>query len=253
MDILSHTCTGLAIGLTVINLTEGSAFQKTLIVLASGLGGAIPDIDAISLWSKFDTVFRLPISGREIYSGKYTFSHHGVMHSLSASIVLGVLFLLPDWIIKKRIESPKKAILKAVGFILAFNFHLLEDMPTPAGSWGGVRYFYPAKAYIGGAGKIWWWNNYDLFLIILSVIGFQTMTLIAKKKWRRRISPLVFFLGIILFSFQINHRKHDYSYTGHTQHFQQFEEWSKSEQKEILGEKVYNIMEAFDRRIPLYF
>lgn len=253
MDLLSHTCTGLAVGITLVNLTEGSSLQKSLIVLASGLGGAIPDIDAISLWSKFDLVFGLPISGREIYSGKYTFSHHGAMHSFLASILLGVLFFVPDWIKNKRFVTQKKAILKAVGFILAFNFHLIEDMPTPAASWGGVRFFYPAKAYIGGAGKIWWWNNYDLFLIIASIIVLQTIVFFLKTPWRRRISPLIFLAGTLLFSFQINHRKYDYSYRGHTSNFQQYEEWSKQEQKEILGEKVYNIMEAFDHSIPLYF
>jgi hypothetical protein len=43
-------------------------------------------------------------------------------------------------------------------------------MPTPASTWGGVNFFWPFKTYIGGTGHIWWWNNYDIFLIVVAVI-----------------------------------------------------------------------------------
>ena len=253
MDLLSHTCSGLAVGLTLINLTEGSTWQKTLIVLASGLGGALPDLDAISLWSQFDRIFNLPISGREIYSGKYALLHHGAMHSLLLSILFGSAFFLPTWIRSKKWIFNKKALLKSMGFTMGYNLHLLKDMPTPAATWGGVRYFFPAQEYIGGAGKIWWWNNYDLFLIILSVIVFQLLLFLVRSKWRRRIAPLLFIIGVSLFTYQINHRKYHYAYRGHAQNYQQYEEWSKLEQREILGEKIFNIMESFDHSIPLYF
>ena len=48
------TLTGVAVG-TVIATVSGTSWKhKSLIVFFGGLGGALPDFDAISLWSRFD-------------------------------------------------------------------------------------------------------------------------------------------------------------------------------------------------------
>jgi hypothetical protein len=58
----------------------------------SGLGGALPDFDAISLWSGFDKtfgkLFNLSNSGEVIYFSKFWYSHHGFLHSILASVIL---------------------------------------------------------------------------------------------------------------------------------------------------------------------
>ena len=142
----------------------------------------MPDIDAISLWSGFDStfgyLFGLDASGREIYSGKFWFSHHNFFHSIAAGLMFsGLIFLLLHYIANRKSKIMKTMkenlapnFLYIITFFSGFIVHLLEDMPTPASAWGGVNLFWPFDGFVGGFGCIWWWNNYDIFLIILSAI-----------------------------------------------------------------------------------
>jgi len=50
MDIISHTLTGVAVGTVVATYSDQSWRSKTLIILTGGFGGALPDLDAVSLW-----------------------------------------------------------------------------------------------------------------------------------------------------------------------------------------------------------
>jgi len=129
-------------------------------------------------------------------------------------------------------------------------------MPTPASVWGGVNFFFPSSAYVGGFGKIWWWNNYDLVLIIVGVILLNLfINVFAKKHYRKKIvaSIVTFTLGLTLFLFQINTRPVDFAYTGHTSKYNNLEVASKEIQKNILGDKLYKIMVNIDNKIPLNF
>jgi hypothetical protein len=233
-----------------------------LIVAAGGFGGALPDFDAISLWSKFDvtigSVFNLQHSGKEIYFGKLWYSHHGAMHSLLAPFCFIFLWLLPSLIWNKQFiwRRLKTNLLGILTFLLAYSAHLIEDMITPASVWGGVNLFFPDPTYVGGFGKIWWWNNYDLVLIICSVIAVNLLLiLVIDKSLRlRALSCLVAFaVGAILFVHQINNRPTDFSYEGHTAQYAQFEKQSKEIQRDILGDRLYELMEAIDSKIPLNF
>ncbi|GAB5556873.1 MAG: hypothetical protein SchgKO_10860 [Schleiferiaceae bacterium] len=267
MDLLSHTLTGIAVGTVFSALSKTSWKGKTAIVLAGGLGGALPDFDAISLWSGFDatigSALGLSHSGSEIYFGKFWYSHHGAMHSLLAPLViLGMVILFRFWRKEKRQPSTGSThgVPKLVypAFFFGFFFHLLEDMPTPASVWGGVNLFFPSSDYVGGYGKIWWWNNYDLFLIILSVI-FCNLLLEAiqwlgpKIKIPRGMAAIVFGLGFGLFIFQIQSRPVDFSYSGHTVNYNQYEKQSLEIQRDLLGDRLYEFMYDLDQAIPLYF
>lgn len=129
-------------------------------------------------------------------------------------------------------------------------------MPTPASVWGGVNLFFPSSNYIGGFGDIWWWNNYDLVLIIMSVIVLNLLINMVSRyyyKIKVKVSLIVFFLGLLLFIVQIKTRPTDFSYTGHTLDYDQFETESKLIQKELLGEELFNVMVAIDNKIPLNF
>ena len=96
MDILSHTLSGIAIGTVVATFSNKTWKQKASILLAGGFGGCLPDFDAISLWSKFDStigrLLNLTHSGNEIYFGKLWYSHHAALHSILAPIFLVLLF-----------------------------------------------------------------------------------------------------------------------------------------------------------------
>ena len=226
-------------------------------------------MDAISLWSGFDTTignfFNLSVSGKEIYSGKYWFSHHAFLHSVFAGILIAGLLGLISYMIdskfkglkyKNFLESLNKKRILLIGFFLGFIIHLIEDMPTPASAWGGVNFFWPSKSYTGGTGDIWWWNNYDIFLIVVAVIVANLILHIIQRFIHfdlRKITVGVFIIGLSLAIIQIKTRNFDFSYTGHATRYQEFEDKSKQLQKEILGDKLYLLMEKFDNKLKIYF
>ncbi len=264
MDIISHTLTGVAVGTVFATISNSSWKRKGLIVLIGGLGGALPDLDAISLWSKFDSTIgaflNLKHSGKEIYFGKLWYSHHAFFHSLLAPIILILIYLIIRNIRKFRVlkvvEYFKRNQYLYMTFFFGFVFHLLEDMPTPACVWGGVNLFFPSSSYIGGFGNIWWWNNYDLVLIIFGVIVVNLIINILPKNYhiaKVRLSVIMFSFGASLFLYQINNRGVDFSYTGHTKNYDKFELQSKQIQKKILGDKLFEIMTKIDNKIPFNF
>jgi membrane-bound metal-dependent hydrolase YbcI (DUF457 family) len=269
MDIITHTLSGVAIGTVVISFSQKGYKEKLKILAFSGFGAVLPDLDAISLWSGFDNtfgrLFNLDHSGKEIYFSKFWYSHHAFLHSLLASLLIA--FLIWNFIYflfskqKPRsfnglISQLKGQKLILIGFVAGFIIHLLEDMPTPSCVWGGVNLFWPSKTYIGGTGDIWWWNNYDIFLIVILIILINlailaSTRLIKFKPTRWTIS--VFTIGLILSIVQIKSRDFNFNYTGHTLRYNEFELKSKEIQKDILGNKIYNFMVSFDNKIPLYF
>lgn len=266
MDIISHTLTGIAVGTVSATISNSSWRNKGLIILTGGLGGALPDFDAISLWSKFDATIGsflgLGHSGKEIYFGKFWYSHHAALHSLLAPIILILLAITIKLLFTKKYKAQnilnklKKDRFFLLTFFFGFVFHLLEDMPTPASVWGGVNLFFPSSNYIGGFGKIWWWNNYDLVLIIIGVIIINlTINIIPNHYNRIKVKSCisVFLIGLVLFLVQINTRTVDFSYTGHTVNYHTFETQSKNIQREILGEKLFELMTKIDNKIPVNF
>ena len=266
MDIISHTLTGVAVGTVVSSFSKNKWYTKISIILIGGLGGALPDFDALSLWSKFDStigkIFSLTHTGNQIYFGKLWYSHHGAFHSMLTPILISIVAIAIISLIHnfKQLDEIKKHLIinrfKYLAFCIGFIFHLLEDMPTPGSVWGGVNLFFPSTGYIGGFGKIWWWNNYDLVLIITLIIAINIgLNFIKNKSYQTRIkvTTATMCLGIILGLYQVLTRPIDFSYTGHTKNYNTYERQSKEIQKDILGEKLYNTMEAIDNMIPLYF
>lgn len=269
MNILTHTLSGVAVGTVVASFSKSGFANKTKIILFSGFAGALPDIDAISLWSQFDSTigefFHLSTKGKDIYSAKFWYSHHGFMHSLFAGMLFAFFASLANYIIdiifKKQknfnlISSINDNKLIPIGFFLGFIIHLIEDMPTPASSWGGVNFFWPSRSYIGGTGDIWWWNNYDIFLIVLCVIVLNLFFMIISKFVSfslKKATIIVFLLGFSSIFYQIKTRDFDFAYLGYLKNFQEYESKSKELQRDILGKKLYAIMEKFDNKLRIYF
>ncbi len=258
MDILTHTFSGVAVATTIVGVSRISGKRKATLVVLGALAGAMPDIDAISLWSGFDKSFgnwlKLSDSGNEIYFSTFWYSHHAFMHSLLASVLFGLAMTL---LVKKLFKNEKRfLLLPFLTFVLAYLSHLIGDLPTPASVWNGIALWWPSKVYIGGYGNIWWWNNYDIFLIIfeigvLNIIYMLISGLIRKRA--RWIPLLIFGAGLSFAMYQINTRPFDFSYSGHTPKYSMYEEKSKEIQREILGEKLYKLMENFDNHLPFYF
>lgn len=262
MDILSHTFSGLAVGTVAMQFTKGIK-AKGLVLFCSTLGGFFPDLDAISYWSDFDrtigSFFNLTESGPKIYHAKHWYSHHAFNHSLPAAILYGTIILGVIKLIKKSAFNWKKALPISLGFVFGFLAHVYEDMPTPDFAWGGVAFLFPSENYWGGKGYIWWWNNYDLFLIIFST-GMVNLLISILSKWIKLKPKLscsfIFLIGVGLYLTQMFSRPLDFQYSGFSGHHKVWsinEAKSKEIQKEILGEDLYEFMEALDNEIPFYF
>lgn len=266
MDILTHTISGVAIGTVISSFSKKGIKEQLNIILISGFAGAFPDIDAISLWSQFDSVFgsifNLDYKGKVIYSEKFWYSHHAFFHSITASVLFPLIFSFLFFTLNRKkanffqyMEYMRSNYLLILGFALGFLIHILEDMPTPSSSWGGVNLFWPLEQYIGGYGKIWWWNNYDIFLITLMTI-FINIILITYSKFKEvniwKLTTSVFIGGLIISLLQINTRIFSYKYNNKVDYIT-LEQKSKDEQKRILGEKIFMMMEKLDNIIPLYF
>ncbi|MDR2037151.1 MAG: metal-dependent hydrolase [Bacteroidales bacterium] len=266
MDILTHIVTGAAVG-TVIAAFRPKFNSVGHIILSGAVGGAFPDIDAISLWSKFDITIGkflgLVHSGKEIYFGKFWYSHHGFFHSLVAAVIAGFLIGCFIYVYRRLMMRQEKSfpvffknhIPVFLAFILGAVAHAFEDMLTPASVWGGVRFLWPLDEYTGGWGKIWWWNNYDIFLVVFFSWLLGTWLIYSSRFARFRIYII---MAMIVLScsgiyHQVNTRKTDYAYTGHTMNYARLEEKSKSEQQRILGKKIYRLMARFDNFLPFNF
>jgi membrane-bound metal-dependent hydrolase YbcI (DUF457 family) len=267
MDILTHICSGIA-GATVVAAFAKKQPVRRLQILASGAaGGAMPDIDAVSMWSHFDTTFgrwfNLSHSGRIIYGEKFWYSHHAFFHSIVASLLLALFFGLLSYgiacvIHKKAVNSfyayCTKNTLIIISFFAGYILHLLGDMPTPASVWGGVNLFFPHNAYIGGSGKIWWWNNYDIFLLLVVCIAVNSFLIpVFKRHIQRIVVVSVVLLTFLLVEIQINTRQYNYAYSGNAPHYAEMEQHSKEEQQRILGKPLYSAIEWLDRHLPFHF
>lgn len=263
MDILTHTLSGVAVATVVASSSKIDISKKINYLILGAFAGALPDFDAISLWSKFDKYFgkilNLKHTGNTIYFSKFWYSHHGFLHSIFASILLITIFLLMFYLFQNQFKLKDYFYVNKLyflTFILAFNLHLLEDMPTPACVWGGVNYFWPSKTYIGGSGDIWWWNNYDIFLIVVFVIITNCVLHMVHYYFQFRLIKLtltVFIIGFCLSLYQIKTRGYDFNYYGHDVDFRKNELKSKEIQKKILGNKIYSFMVKFDKRVKLNF
>ena len=257
MDIITHTLSGLLFGTVAASFTSENGWKKKAgVIISGGTGGCLPDIDGISLWSGFDSTvgrfFQLSLSGHEIYFSKLWYSHHGFFHSIAA-----ICSYISIWVIVKSIISPTKIktslhhIMLIVAFAVGYFIHILEDMPTPDGSWGGVNIFWPSSQWVGGTGQIWWWNNYDIFLIVLSALVLNLVILIMGTKYKLpRLIPYIIFIVSFLFSYyQITTRTVNFNHSS----FQSLEQESLEIQRKILGQTIFNIMIVFDEKVKLNF
>lgn len=268
MDILTHALSGTAIATCTSAFIETKPLNKVKILLAGTFGGILPDLDAISLWSGFNPLFgklfNLPNTGREIYGMKFWYSHHAFMHSVLASILFGLLLVGFLYQIEKTRNKERAkpvftnqfSLVCSITFIFGYWAHLAGDLPTPSSVWGGIALFWPSTMYIGGSGKIWWWNNYDIFLLILGC-ALLNLALPAVSKFIRHKGKIIPFLilGLTFFLIirQTNTREFDYAYEGDTPHYTEMEENSKKEQERILGKRLYQYMSWFDSKLKFYF
>jgi inner membrane protein len=260
MDIVSHTLSGIAAATVVASFSAKKLPAKALILVSGAAGGALPDADALSI---------VIASRVDIYTSNYWYSHHQFFHSILAGFLFTFLFFgisTIGWFYSLRKKSIfifwKQKYPYLIAFFCGFMMHLLGDLPTPGGPWGGIKLFWPLRINIGGWGKIWWWNNYDLLLIILLCCFMNSILLviksILKKSFFRILLPIVisiiFVLSFLLIVYQVNRRSHSFAYQSHLkqQDFYKYEEKSLEIQKAILGNKLFYFISRVDSALIIY-
>ncbi|MFZ9956717.1 MAG: metal-dependent hydrolase [Flavobacteriales bacterium] len=266
MDLLSHILSGVALSTVIVSFAKTSKKNKAAIIFFGALGGGFPDFDVLSHWRGFDRnfgkFFALDLPGFQIYHSHRWYAHHGFLHSLLGGALIASTLGIIIYLLRKKertfIDSAIENRYIMLSFFLGFCAHLVEDMPTPAYAWGGVNFLFPSNEYWGGTVEIWWWNNYDMFLIILSVILLNTIVLIAhsyKKFNVKIICSSVLSLGLSLYLYQMKTLDFDFNYqkAEHSKVFKEYEQKSKDIQKEILGENMYEVMRSFDESLPIWF
>ncbi len=253
MDILIHTLSGAAVASAAACVVFEKTKDRFKLLALGAFAGALPDVDALSMWSGFDATFgkwfSLQETGGDIYSGSHWYSHHVFMHSLLASVFFPVVFIGAKAAIKKQ-KPTRLQWMKGLVFTISFNGHLAGDLPTPGGSWDGIAYFFPSSHYLGGLGLTHWWNNYDIFLILLLCVIINTVVilLVRKKQW---ICSIVLTVSITLCVVQLHRRHFDFNSKQYT--YEQRSQKSLELQKEFLGETVFNAMRKFDESLPVHF
>lgn len=267
MDILTHIASGVAVSSCIISFSDKTPVRKIRLLILGAAAAALPDIDVISLWSGFDSTFgdffNLKEKGWNIYFGKHWYSHHAFFHSIVAALLFSLIipfgnYLLNSCLRKKR--TIREVFLynkyNIVVFFLAYIAHLIGDMPTPGLTWGGINLFWPFNHYSGGYGQTWWWNNYDIFLIIVSsIIVNIIINLVFRQKniYRQVICTAVIGIALTLSIFQLNNREYDFAHGKRSKKFREYEKESLKIQKRILGEDLYNLMRKFDKKVGVNF
>ncbi len=264
MDILTHTLSGVAVAGAVAALSNKPLSKKAVLLCCGAMGAILPDIDTITLWSRFDAVIGtcldMPAHGSSIYFGNYWYSHHNWTHSLAAGalgiLMIGLIAYIGRCFFAKTSSLSSFARTQAgylLVFFLGYSMHLLGDLPTPGHTWRGIKLFWPMVVPVGGTGHLWWWNNYDIF-ILFAVCCLTTLVLlmwghIRKKPILRYLPSIVLAVTMMLTLYQVHQRPVRFNDTGYAENERQ----SLNIQNQILGEPLYKIMVAVDQRLRFNF
>ena len=264
MDILTHALSGLAVASVVASISKCRPAQKGVILFAGIFGAVFPDSDVLSRWSGFDSTigswFGLTHSGHEIYFSTFWYSHHVFFHSLLGALLISSLLWAIAGLVYWKILRQSPAYwggmnylgAYSLSFFLGYLMHLFGDMPTPSGTWGGVAFWYPLSEFVGGWGYTWWWNNYDIFLILLACCTVNILILFLHRWWERQLRwmPLLLFVGSCWFiGQQLQKRNVDFN----RQDLAKKEHISRQIQHDILGSEVYDWMVKLDESLPVFF
>ncbi|MGL4368102.1 MAG: hypothetical protein ACRCUT_00285, partial [Spirochaetota bacterium] len=115
---------------------------------------------------------------------------------------------------------------------------------------------WPLPYYTGGTGEIWWWNNYDIFLIVFAALAASELIYFAGMLFRvntKAAASAVLILCAGLVFFQIKTRNFDFNYSGFTPKYAEYGKESKDIQKKLLPGSIYGIAAALDRKLRINF
>ncbi|MCI4666865.1 MAG: metal-dependent hydrolase [Bacteroidia bacterium] len=255
---------GLGIGTAMAAWNRSRPAQQVKLMAIGALGACFASLDEITLWSRFDdtlgTWLGLEESGVEIFMGTHWYSHQAFMHSILANVLFSTLLLLGMGLVYYKILKGAPSLSSAINYVsvyaltfgLSYFVHLLGDLAAPSGPWHGIQLFFPMEVHVGGWGMTWWWNNYDLSLV-LGVVLILNLALIKwippLKKGMRYLPACVCGFALLLISWQLSTRGYDFNKEGYATR----EKASHHIQEEILGHKIHTMMAKFDEKMPFYY
>ncbi len=144
-----------ALAVTVVYAAQGKHGLRRWVscCMLTGIAAIAPDLD----------------SGVRAYgSNDAWIGHRGWTHSILFAALFGIAMAMAGRFAARRLLSP--ALFFFCSF-LGVCLHILGDMPTPGGSWGGLPIFFPHPARFGGWSKIGWydpvlfWKTCGVFLL----------------------------------------------------------------------------------------
>lgn len=268
MDIFTHTLTGMAAAGAISSIGPRSCWRKVLMMCCGGIGAVLPDLDTITRWHRFDevigTILDLSTKGKEMYYDNHWYSHHNASHSLAAGAASALVFALLLYLARRfsfwktaGINQAQSIKWYSLAFFAGYIMHLLGDLPTPGYVWEGIRLWWPLSTPVGGTGHLWWFNNYDIFLLFLTANMIMVIMIllahIFKKPVLTYLPATIFALAILASFYQITQRPINFKYGGQTVSYAEKEKQSLAIQKSILGNRLYRVMRAFDRRVKIPF
>jgi membrane-bound metal-dependent hydrolase YbcI (DUF457 family) len=174
MHILSHLGSGVCIGSVAAcvwpRCTPRPAIATGALV---GLGAMVVDLDGISL-----------LCDHRVYYGSFWYSHHGAMHSVVGTAILAVL-LTPPFAMAMRGRWRCTRLQAAWPWLwLGGVLHLIEDLPAPAGPWGGLMLLWPfSDVRFGGWGWIWWMNEYLMVVLFGGAVLSCSIWLVVGRRF----------------------------------------------------------------------
>jgi membrane-bound metal-dependent hydrolase YbcI (DUF457 family) len=265
MDLLTHGMAG-GLGGTAVGLGLRGGHARVFSALTLGaIGGALPDLDAITRSSGFDAglgrLLHLP-PGRVIYGGTWWYSHHHFTHSLvaagGASLLCAAVLGIDRLGRGPGGEGERNAAVWVLPSCLLAGFllHLAGDLVTPASVWGGIQLFWPAERMVGGWGWTWWFHNYDVFLTQCAglVLVLLSSLVPRHRPVLARLLPLsVLTLALAGSTALLATRAHDFAYRGHASDYQALEDASLEEQRRVLPVSWYSAMRALSEYLPFPF
>lgn len=263
MDVITQTLGGLCVASGIAGMCRCRPAQRVKIILMGAIGGAFPDLDTMTIWPSFDQTLGKWLgveNSVDLYFGHEWLSHQGFFHSLLGAILFTLLlWYVSGWLYAKGMRQAP-SIPSAMGYLapyfLAFSsayvLHLIGDLFTPAGPWGGIRLFYPLDVYVGGLGTVWWWNNYDIVLILVLglIINIGCLLTFSMLSTAGKYAPIAIFTScVLLCGYQFSNRNFDFNQPGYTPR----EAASHHIQTQILAPDVYHFMVKVDHELPVYF
>ena len=158
MSPVEHAFTGTLAGTIAACAWPGPLRGRGRWIAWMTIGAMGPDLDAVSL-----------LFSHRIYFGTAWYSHRQFLHSILGCVFLAML--LPSLVVSVRGKGPApdaRARVLRVGFRACFAgglLHLLGDLPTPPGPWGGLPVFFPLGIREGGWSHVGWYNAVLVYLL----------------------------------------------------------------------------------------